>query len=90
MEVLFGAIISVIMEFYKKLMSKYGKKVTDQIVHLGVFVGVLVWVVLTQQNIISEHTVSFIIKVFSVSIATYEIVIKRFLSLMDKDKCKKI
>lgn len=79
MELLFGALTTIIIEIHKRYMNKVGEKLTEAILFLGIFILVLVWTVLTQTNIIAWETVMFIGKVITISVGTYELLIKRVL-----------
>jgi hypothetical protein len=81
-----GVLSSILIELFKWMTTKFGKTLSEGIILGGLFILVVLWTVLTQANIISENTVKFIVATFSVSITTYELVIKKLLAIIKDNK----
>lgn len=77
MELLIGPIVSFAVEGIKKLSKKYGVEHTKNALLLFVFMGVLGATMAREANLVSTETLAFMVKTFSMAIATYEIVVKR-------------
>ena len=86
MELLIGAIVSILTQIYKKLAEKFGQEQTNIIVYLTVFVLCLIWAFITQKHFISIDTLKEIGMIFSVAIAFYEVVMKWLLGSVLKIK----
>jgi len=76
MEIVLGILVSCAMELFKKISVKFGKTLTEGIILGGLFLLIMAGTIVTQSHLVSEQSVAFIVKVFSVSITTYELVIK--------------
>lgn len=81
MEILLGVVSSLLLELYKKIQNKLGKEVTRRVIHLSLFILSVVWVVLTQENIITMEAVAEFVKLLGVSVGTYELLIKNLYKL---------
>ena len=84
MQIVLGVLTSLLMEGIKRMSNKWGKTMTEGIILGGLFIIILVGTGLTQTHIISEKTIEFIIQTFTVSITTYELVIKKIIPFLEK------
>jgi len=81
---LFGAITSVIVELYKWLVGKFGRTAANNEILFGVFGLSILWVVLTQQAIITKEAIDQIVMIILSAVGIYKVVIqylKTFLPL---------
>lgn len=85
MEIIIGAVLSVLMQIVKKLNAKIGVETTKSVVYITLFIAVTVATYVVRANLISQESVQFGLTVLSSSVATYELVLKR-LSLFSKLK----
>lgn len=76
MELLIGAVLSLLMEGFKKVADKFGREVTKQVIYITLFVITIAWTILTRENIISQATIKYVLSILAASVATYEVVIK--------------
>ena len=81
MEIILGVVSSILVEMYKRLESKYGKKTTSRMIHLVLFGLALVWTILIQQQIISWETLESFIKLLGIAVGTYELILKNIYKL---------
>jgi hypothetical protein len=79
MELLIGAVMSIAMELYKRLLARYGAELTKDAIFILLFVGTTLWTVLVRKNIITQETIQYAVAIFTASIATYEVVIKHLM-----------
>lgn len=79
MELLLGALVTLVVQGIKKANAKWGKEMTKAGVLLVTFLLVLAGTITSQSHLISPETIAFIVKSFSIAIATYEVVYKRVL-----------
>lgn len=84
MDLLFGALISVAMEGFKWMTSKFGRTHTREGILIITFAIVFVVTGLTQAHIISMATLQALATTYAASITTYEIIIKTALSLISQ------
>lgn len=80
MEIIIGALITLVMELYKYLCDKLGKDVSTAVIYIGVFVltmfGYTLYVYLAE---VKEFPLSDYLKVFAAAVAVYEVIVKRVL-----------
>lgn len=86
MEILIGAVISLALELFKKVADRFGRELTLQAIYVGLFGAVVVWTVLIREQIISFATLQYAAATLSASVATYELVIKRFKRYLEQRK----
>jgi len=86
MELLIGAVISILTQVYKKLASKLGQDTTNIIIYLGIFVLCVIWAYITQKQLISVASLHQIGLIFASAIAFYEVVMKWLLGNVLKIK----
>lgn len=80
MEILIGALISLITEIYKKISEKLGVN-NAKIVFLGIpFVLVVAYTFLLKNGVVNETIIQNMVETFAVSVATYEVLFKRFIN----------
>lgn len=76
MEILIGAIISVLVELQKKLTEKLGMTMTRLIIFGTIFLCSTLYAYLQFKGIVTEETIKSASVVFASAIAIYETVIK--------------
>lgn len=76
MELIIGFASSIIVEIYKWLSMKIGKKCSRKVVLVAVFLVTLVGTVIMQEELINMETMQYWVTVLSAAIATYELLIK--------------
>lgn len=76
MELLFGAILSLAMEFYKRMALRLGDKVAKELIYLLLFLAAVTWTILVRHNIITTEAIQYVVTVMAASIATYELILK--------------
>lgn len=80
--ILAGIALSLVTQVIKWLTVKFGKELTTAVVYIFLFLVAVVWVYLTQRSLFTVTDGSDIIALMSVSIATYELVLKRALPFL--------
>ncbi len=86
MELLIGAVLSLLMEGFKKVADKCGREVTKQVIYITLFVATIAWTVLTRESIISQTSIEYVLSILAASVATYEVVIKNIQAYLTQDK----
>lgn len=79
MEILIGIMLAGVTEIIKELTATFGKKTTTAIVYGVVFLLALGYSYLQYLGFFNSETWAMAIKIFSGAVATYEVLIKRFI-----------
>lgn len=77
MELIVSLLITVIGEVAKKLSARFGEANTKKIVLGTVFVGSVVYTLLTGYGILTEEMISATLRVALASVGIYEMLVKR-------------
>lgn len=86
MELLIGAVLSLLMEGFKKVADKFGREITKQAIYVVLFIATVAWTVLTRENIISQAAIKYVLSILAASVATYEVVIKNMQAYLSQNK----
>jgi hypothetical protein len=75
MEILIGLISTGVVELIKMLSAKFGKELSEKIVHTTVFAVVAVGTYAITENLISMETINHYIQIFATSYTTYKLIL---------------
>ena len=76
MELLLGAGTMVLVEVYKWLVIKFGKKNSEIAIYIVVFVIAVGIAAVTKTNLISKETLEYVGMIFASAVAIYEVIVK--------------
>lgn len=76
MEILIGIVASLITQLIKKIAGKYDREFTALAIYGMIFVAAAIWSALESVPTLAGYMQS-IVSIFTASVATYEVVIKR-------------
>lgn len=82
MELLLGAVSSLLIEFFKWINKRFGKQVTKRAIYLALFALSLIWTVLIHTGVINEQAVKDFFSMLLYAIGIYEILIKNLKAVM--------
>jgi hypothetical protein len=86
MEILIGAVSSLLIQLYKRVKKCYGEKVVDEVIYFGLFIIALMWVGLTKELVVSIETVRSIVEIVLIGVGVYEVLIKRLRRIFGLEK----
>jgi len=79
MEILIGIMLAGVTEIMKELRARFGKETATRIIYAFTFIAALVYATLQYYGIFNSQTWKIAVEIFSAAIATYEVIIKRFI-----------
>ena len=82
MEILIGAVSSLLIQLYKRVKKCYGEKVVDEVIYFGLFIIALSWVGLTKERMISIETVRSVVEIVLIAVGVYEVLIKKIMRVL--------
>lgn len=87
MELLAGAVVSLLVQWYKKIQERYGQERTRLLTLASALLLSVMWSLLYKElGIITEQHVETVLRVWAYSVATYEVLIKNVILLVQRKK----